>query len=618
MDNKKQEINKELAKKFKDFATQCADFSTFYPKFCNELRPIINSKDKKLKDDKVVELLFFIKTISKYDFHNKKSRKKYLNNAICIVLLSFFNLGTVDDMIIIMAGITNISPDLHALMCNSFVFNVFYSVLDENRQYLTDKFFSIFDNIKDGPQFKNLKSLIEPISLLILLEYLTETLFTFREGDLSSKNFRKSSFEYRILLLLKKYNIIDYNVDDFLDIQVNFIVEQWVKYFNNKIQNEGIDSGTLARVLPYVLKDFAEGKTIKYLFSHRGLFKNFHLVFGKDSSIQKRFESLDNKTKNNDPTVTYTSNDTHSVIRLMNKESVKIIDSSFYLERWNNETCSFFNYISYQKNGTCYLNAALAFKIILDNYIKSVRKNRLESSKLTEEKILRRNEILADILKYLHDGVGEEQNILLKVSEELVKFYELLQHGKFVVDEYTQIPEQTPSSALIEVASQADMDKQKLEKQIQSKQMRLLKVEAQQLDIKYKDLAIKEKYLVRALEASNYKVQYVEADEQEAQNIKPVQANDSTDINNKNNNTSSMINKIIAKKEIKEQDRIIMIDKEVQTDKEKHVEQKEELQVKQPEHEKMLINDFFPTQKTNVVAYRDKNGKTVCIRLNIR
>ena len=57
-----------------------------------------------------------------------------------------------------------------------------------------------------------------------------------------------------------------------------------------------------------------------------------------------------------------------------------------------------------------------------------------------------------------------------------------------------------------------------------------------------------------------------------------------------------------------------MVDKEVQTDEEKPVEQEEKLQVNQQE----LFNDFFPTQKTSVVAYRDKNGKTVCIGRNTR
>ena len=284
----------------------------------------------------------------------------------------------------------------------------------EKATKLMQLFFMVFE---DEINNKILIDIMKPYSMIFLYEYLKNVLFCIDDDKLLLKVKRNLKFEEEMLKMFHKYGIIDYSIKKLDDIPVNFLVNKWAKFFNDEIKYKKIDGGYFSDVLMYILKDFGAGYTLGYLFENKKL-ENFYYIAEYNDTSKKLVELLKNKSKNTDNFfVIYTSCEEHAFIYVIANGFIEIIDSSLL---HINDDGIFLNISRYQKNGTCYINAATAFKLILD---------------------LSNNNSIKDILEYIKDFKYFKQNIDFEVSRETLGLYELLasvKNSEFDVPESEQ------------------------------------------------------------------------------------------------------------------------------------------------------------------------------------
>ena len=399
----------------------------------------------------------------------------------------------------------------------------------------------VLNSILTKSSSKGLKKLVEQYAVMIFSDYLVSSFFRLKKDNSLSKCDRDESCERQICMLLKKCDIIGSNIETFEDITIDSLIGKWTQFFNNKIQFNSIDSGRLSEIVMYILKDFAEGKPIKYLFDNER-FKNFYYIKKSSMYGARQFELLRNKSLDDSSiSIVYTANKSHAIICIIKGGAVKAIDSSYASE--GPFAVNYFNRSSYQENRTCYINAGLAFKIILD----LSKYNRLDN-----------------VIGYLGKVENGQQNIITKLSDEIVKLYEILGQDKnsqfkLTSDDirsikqeqvvspqlsprssfsFSPIPEKVslpsftqepilpnisefkeaviPSIPLMRVSPSFSESEQALlsehlpinqNKENAEKQVQPLKKIVKQLKIDYKNFIIVKKYLIQAFEASNYKVQ---------------------------------------------------------------------------------------------------------------
>ena len=335
------------------------------------------------------------------------------------------------------------------------------------------------------------------------------------------------------------------------DIEIDSIVDMWRISFNDKLKYDGVDGGWFFEVLPHIFSDFEKGKTVGDLFSNMNLFRNFYYVNKRTEEGIRQFKLLENEAEiYDDVFVVYTGERDHIFVSILKKNSTEIIDSDIDINHKPNfldeDGIELFNLTSYQENGTCYLNAEFAFKIIINNYIKQIKASGLNKSDLTDEELDQQKNILNGILEYLYSQKGKDQIIILKIFEEMMNFYELLEFAKnpqFTTYEYVRVPR----TALLSKALNKDLQINKNGKNL-AKQTQLLKRRVQRLEIKYENFIVKERYMIKQLELSKYKIQCFKKDNEKIENIEHV---DKYVCTNNNSIEPVKIDKIIATKKTK-------------------------------------------------------------------
>ncbi len=279
---------------------------------------------------------------------------------------------------------------------------------------LMQLFFMVFENETNN---KKLIDVMKSYSMLFLYGYLENVLFSIEDNKLLLKFKRDLRFEEEIFKMFHKYRIIDYSIKKFDDIPVNFLVNKWAKFFNDEIKYKGIDGGFFCDVLMYILKDFGAGYTLGDLFKNKKL-ENFYYIIEYTNTGKKQIELLKNKSKDTDDFfVVYAISKTHGFVYVIANGIIETIDSSHAHKSYDE---IFLNTLQYQENGTCYINAAAAFKVILD---------------------LSNNNSIEDILEYIKDFKYFKQNIDFEVSKEILGLYELLalvKNSEFDVPESEQ------------------------------------------------------------------------------------------------------------------------------------------------------------------------------------
>ena len=296
--------------------------------------------------------------------------------------------------------------------------------------------------VKKGDKIANS---LNSFSILILSQYLKDTLFTLKEneekGSLSKKD-RDLNFEKEITELLGKLYKKDFN-----KIKIEDLIPIWKEYFKNKIDILSINSGNLNETLLYILEIFKD-KTIGYLFDEefKQKFKNFYFIDLCKKNGEKQLKNLINKSleeKEKDKYfVCYTIIPRHEIISIIKNGNIKLIDSSQtssekYKEILNkpdfkNEKIDYFNEFSYQENGTCYLNATLAFKVIMKKLYNKIDKE------LINEELINDNltEVINDLkgplvklkVKIAYNNVIQiiVQKIVFEIFKESENFYKTL------------------------------------------------------------------------------------------------------------------------------------------------------------------------------------------------
>ena len=450
-------------------------------------------------DEKTIQKVMLEIMKQKKDF--KKINKNLNFEIILAFIYDYFLIEREDLTQNILVSIIEQNPDLAYTTINSL--NGMLNVVNCNLLRPVER---VFNNILDKVSNQKLRELIEPFSIVIVSRYIENLLFVSKNRGFLPKCNRDIYFERTLLGLLKKCNVVSPDIKKFEDIEVNSIVDKWVQYFNNKIEYNGIDCGNLSEMIPYVLRDFAKDRTIQYLFENKNL-KNFYRIETLNNDYNIQLEVFEKKSMESGETFVIQLNvptniGFHEVVFVIENGKKKAIDSSFALAGIFGKDI-FFNNVKYQENGTCYLNAGIAFKILVDLANKKPLKNALIE---------------------LHEIKDGQQNIVSEISKEVVKFYELLEQtkdSKIVVDEYTHTPKQTPSSELLEMELLIDEDNKDLAKQIH-----LLKKEVKRLEIDRSRFIIFEDKLVKALEALDYNVQYVVKNSENAPSINRVVKSD--------------------------------------------------------------------------------------------
>ena len=331
--------------------------------------------------------------------------------------------------------------------------------------------------------------------MVLLHKYLEYTLFNLKDESFLKAD-RNTVFEEQLLKLLQKCNIVDSSIKNFSDIHVDSLANEWAIFFNNKIKYDKMNGGYSLQIVLYIIKDFAKGKTIEYLFNSEKL-KNFYIAV-LDINTVRNFEQFVKKSgKENDDFVMYVNTKKHAVVFVVEKGTAKLIDSSLALERFG--VGPFLNHRYYQENDSCYLNAGAVFKIILD---------------LADKKPLK------DIFKYLSDSDRYgRQNVIVEVSKEIAKLYEFLglaKNSQFSMENdgaYMDIAHSTlnpTTQAITKAGQQTTLSNEVIQP--------LKKMDVQQLKISRNLFAVKAGFLAKAFEELNYRVQCFDKDNNEAKN----------------------------------------------------------------------------------------------------
>lgn len=203
-----------------------------------------------------------------------------------------------------------------------------------------------------------------------------------------------------------------------------------------------------------------EDKEIKYLFSDefKKIFANFYFIDLREENRKQELKYLIDTSKNK-CFVCYTMFPEHGIISIIQNGNIKLIDSSQVIHLFKkdkniltdclseeckkiltnrdfeNEKIKYFNKFSYQANETCYLNAALAFKVIMKELYNKTKE--LKEKEINEKLI---NKKLTDVINVLEEPIKskdsaevkityrdkEIQKIVFKIFEESGKFYETL------------------------------------------------------------------------------------------------------------------------------------------------------------------------------------------------
>ena len=303
--------------------------------------------------------------------------------------------------------------------------------------------------VKKGDKIVNS---LNSFSILILSQYLKDTLFTLKENEEKSsllKKHRDEKLEEKITKLLGKLYQGKFEdiSNNFKNIKIKDLIPIWKKYFKNKIDILSINSGNLNETLLYILEIFKD-KTIGYLFDEefKQKFKNFYFIDLCKKNGEKQLKNLINKSleeKEKDKYfVCYTIIPRHEIISIIKNGNIKLIDSSQtssekYKEILNkpdfkNEKIDYFNEFSYQENGTCYLNATLAFKVIMKKLYNKIDKE------LINEELINDNltEVINDLkgplvklkVKIAYNNVIQiiVQKIVFEIFKESENFYKTL------------------------------------------------------------------------------------------------------------------------------------------------------------------------------------------------
>ena len=403
--------------------------------------------------------------------------------------------------------IANLNQDYQNLVyisINDLIASYFYDKDTLNTIYA-------FHNILNGIKDVKSQDVFKIYSITILFKYLERILFSLKDfvnpSVYLSKCVRDPELELYLLALMKKCDIVDCNTKKFADIPIDSLVNKWAQYFNEKIKNTGIDGGYFCEILPYVFKDFAKGQTLEYLLNNPNL-KNFYYINSDQYKNMEEFRLLiKNVIKSNNTSIIHTCLKGHAFVLIIEKAKIEIVDSSLIVDNMPFEF-SFFNNEVYQVNGTCYINAGIAFKTILDNYFKLINQSG-DSSKinLIGEESAKRNERLEKVLKDLYSGEGMEQKIIFEISKDVVKFYELLTQAKdwqnYKIQEiqdskYLPLTEQNPSAKITYSGIANELNFENIRRK------KSLKKEVQQMTIEYKDYIIAKNYFTKALKNFDY------------------------------------------------------------------------------------------------------------------
>ncbi len=365
---------------------------------------------------------------------------------------------------------------------------------------------------------QKLNDIIKLSSIVVLFQYLQEILFTLNHNEDFINVERDHKREEEILKLLKKCGVVDPTVEKFDDIQIDSLVVKWAELYGNKIQYKGIDCGSFMEVLPYAFKDFAKGQTVGYLFDNKTL-KNFYFIRTHNQSGQDQFEFLRKKSKETgDVYVAYLSTKNHGLISIIKNGREKFIDSSYggidALVSLIKNGCEKFidssrdsiskaimddvlNFSAYQENGTCYINAEIAFKMILDNYSQIAQENGFEDIIFFDDRPFGKDMTDEEGFEHMNNG----RKIVSKISRETVKLYEFLgsvESSRFAVAGENEFVEPHASAPMTQMVDQLA---QQFQNNIEVNQ------QVQQLKIAYKNFIIDAEHLTKALKELNYKVQ---------------------------------------------------------------------------------------------------------------
>ena len=281
---------------------------------------------------------------------------------------------------------------------------------------------------------------------------------TLKDKSSLSKTDRDTNIESQLLNLFKFLypEVFKEDIKNFEDIKLKDLIPIWQIYFVSRIKTQTIDAGRFQEVLPFIFDIFKDNKALtisQFIEQTKALLQNFYYIdlgYKEEKEQLKKIKEESEKDENKDkPFIVYTCFSKHAVVSIIQDGQISIIDSSRIIFDSNHSQdqqilidCGFkiddkeedlyFNTISYQQNGTCYLDATLAFKSIMEKlYLQQQDKKPEDISPATL------NSILHSILNDLKNGTNIEltqsgktiklQRIVVNVVNQLAKFYETLQ-----------------------------------------------------------------------------------------------------------------------------------------------------------------------------------------------
>ena len=241
---------------------------------------------------------------------------------------------------------------------------------------------------------ERLRQYAEFYSLLILAKYLQDTLlFTPIKNELR-KCTRNDTGEHMLSEQL-------FGCEEFKEIKLISFVNKWKEYFGEKIKNDRIGGTNFFQILPYVFKSilkYNSNATIEDLFNLT-IQNNFYYVVDTNSEkTTKQIEALKKEygTNHGICIICEQKGNNFIVHIIIGNEAYKINEANYQL------------FAQHFGNTASYIDAGIAFRVILDEYLEQIETRNLEQA-----------------LRYLLEGNGEkriERRIKGKAENLFAKF----------------------------------------------------------------------------------------------------------------------------------------------------------------------------------------------------
>ena len=313
------------------------------------------------------------------------------------------------------------------------------------------------------------------------------------------------------------YSEVFGDIDKFEDAKLKDLIPIWQIYFVNKIKIQTINGGDLCELLSFIFDIFKDNKDLtigQFIEQTKALLKNFYYIdlnFEEGKEQLKKIKEESEKPENKDkPFIVYTIFPEHVVVSIIQNGQISIIDSSHAICHPNYQQyqqilreCGFeidvkkenglyFNAIPYQENGTCYLNAELAFKCIMEEFLSQQKDKKPEDTSTTLNSILDGLKQQTGISLKSIPSIPPQyrkanlQQIVVNLASQLAKFYEALQQKvdeSYLTDgevleegasvkpltlevEFTDPEKTTSSSSLTSKEAVTDREKEELQRQL--------------------------------------------------------------------------------------------------------------------------------------------------------